>query len=65
MKILLSVLLLTSFLFPPSYFIKGKGFEGYSFSSDHFVFIDIKGQRYRPDEKDINAAERLLKGNVK
>ncbi|WP_324760191.1 hypothetical protein [Sphingobacterium thalpophilum] len=65
MKILLSVLLLTSFLSPPSYFIKGKGFEGYSFSSDHLVFIDIKGQRYRPDEKDINAAERLLKGNLK
>lgn len=65
MKILLSVILLTSFFSSPSCFIKGKGFEGYIFSSDHFVFVDVKGQRYRPDEKDINAAERLLKENLK
>lgn len=65
MKILLSALLLTSFFFSPACFIKGKGFEGYIFSSDHFVFINVKGQRYRPDEKDINAAERLLKENLK
>ncbi|WP_437921619.1 hypothetical protein [Sphingobacterium sp. LRF_L2] len=65
MKILLSVLFLANFFSSASYFIKGKGFEGYIFSIDHFVLIDVKGQSYRPDEKDINAAERLLKENLK
>lgn len=49
-----------------STYIKGKGYDGYIFDKNHFIFLSIKNQkeRYTPTLDDIKLAERILKDSV-
>lgn len=46
--------------------VKGKGYFGYVFNKEHFVFFGIKNQkeRYTPTKEDIKEAEKLLKDSI-
>lgn len=46
--------------------VKGKGYTGYAFNKDHFVFMSIDNQqeRYTPTKEDIAQAEKIVKDNI-
>lgn len=46
--------------------IKGKGYNGYVFNKEHFVFMSIENhkERYTPTEEDIVQIEALLKDSI-
>lgn len=49
-----------------SFYVEGKGYKGYGFDKDHFVFMSIENQkeRYTPRQIDISAVEQLLKDSI-
>jgi hypothetical protein len=46
--------------------IKGKGYKGYAFNKDHFVFMSIENQkeRYTPIKEDIIHAEKIINDSI-
>jgi len=46
--------------------VKGKGYIGYAFDKEHFVFMSIDNQkeRYTPTKEDIIQAEKIVKENI-
>lgn len=49
-----------------STYVKGKGYEGYIFFENHFIFGSIENQkdRYTPTIDDIDEAENILKNSI-
>ena len=49
-----------------STFIKGKGYNGYIFNKENFVFMSVENQkkRYTPSVSDIAQIEVLLKDSI-
>lgn len=47
-------------------FIKGKGYNGYIFNKEYFVFMSVENQkeRYTPTEEDVVRIETLLKDSI-
>lgn len=46
--------------------MKGKGYTGYAFNKEHFVFMSIDNQkeRYTPTKKDVIQIEKILKDSI-
>lgn len=46
--------------------VKGKGYTGYAFNKEHFVFMSIDNQkeRYTPTKEDIMQIEKILKDSI-
>jgi hypothetical protein len=46
--------------------VKGKGYDGYIFDKEHFVWLSIENQkeRYTPTKEDIVQVEKLLKDSM-
>ena len=46
--------------------VKGKGYTGYAFNKEHFVFMSIDNQkeRYTPTKEDIIRIEKILKDSI-
>jgi len=46
--------------------VKGKGYTGYAFNKDHFVFMSIDNQkeRYTPTKEDITQIEKILQDSI-
>ncbi len=46
--------------------VKGKGYTGYAFNKEHFVFMSIDNQkeRYTPTKEDIAQAEKIVKDSI-
>lgn len=49
-----------------SFYVEGKGYKGYGFDKDHFVFMSIENQKERYDLRqiDISVVEQLLKDSI-
>lgn len=49
-----------------SEYYKGRGYQGYAFNKDFFVFMSIENQkeRYTPTKQDINLCEEILKRDI-
>ena len=46
--------------------VKGKGYTGYVFNREHFVFMSIDNQkeRYTPTKEDIALAEKIIRDGI-
>ena len=46
--------------------VKGKGYIGYAFNKEHFVFMSIDNQkeRYTPTKEDVIRIEKTLKDSI-
>jgi len=46
--------------------VKGKGYTGYAFNKEHFVFMSIDNQkeRYTPTKEDVMRIEKMLKDSI-
>lgn len=46
--------------------VKGKGYTGYAFNKEHFVFMSIDNQkeRYTPTKEDIAQTEKIVKDSI-
>lgn len=46
--------------------VKGKGYTGYAFNREHFVFMSIDNQkeRYTPTKEDIALAEKIIRDGI-
>lgn len=64
--IILILVLSSQLLNAQSFYVEGKGYKGYAFDKDHFVFMSIENQkeRYTPRQIDISAVEQLLKDSI-
>ncbi len=49
-----------------SEYYKGRGYQGYAFNKDFFVFMSIENQkeRYTPTKQDIKLCEEILKRDI-
>ena len=49
-----------------SEYFKGRGYYGYAFNKDFFVFMSIENQkeRYTPTKQDIKLCEEILKSHI-
>lgn len=63
---ILILVLSSQLLNAQSFYVEGKGYKGYVFDKDHFVFMSIENQkeRYTPRQIDISAVEQLLKDSI-
>lgn len=46
--------------------VTGKGYTGYAFNEEHFVFMSVDNQkeRYTPTKEDITQIEKILKDSI-
>ena len=51
------------FLSAQSFYVEGKGYKGYVFDKEHFVFMSIENQkeRYSLGKADISMVEHILR----
>ena len=63
---ILILVLGSQFLNAQSSYVEGKGYKGYVFDKEHFVFMSIENQkeRYTPRQFDISMVEQLLKDSI-
>lgn len=63
---ILILVLSSQLLNAQSFYVEGKGYKGYAFDKDHFVFMSIENQkeRYTPRQIDISVVEQLLKDSI-
>lgn len=63
---ILILVLSSQLLNAQSFYVEGKGYNGYVFNKDHFVFMSIENQkeRYTPRQIDISLVEQLLKDSI-